>query len=80
MSTEYLDMRAGIPAAFVFAMLLGGCTATTPADVEAQNGAPVGYQYYDNQHPNAVINPSPEAIANAQRGTYLWPPAMSIVR
>jgi hypothetical protein len=73
-------MRAGVPAAVTLAVLLGGCTATTPAGLSAQNGAPVGYRYYDNQHPNYVINPSAEAIANAQRGTYLWPPAMSTVR
>ena len=73
-------MRAGIPAAFGLAVLLGGCAATTPTSLEAQGGAPVGYRYYDNQHPNGVNNASPEALANAQRGTYLWPPAMSIVR
>ena len=73
-------MRAGIPAAIVLAVLLGGCTAATPAYLEAQNGKPIGYWYYDNQRPNGVINPSPEAIANAQRGTYLWPPAMGTIR
>jgi hypothetical protein len=77
---EYLNMRAGIAAAFGLAVLLGGCTATTPAYLEAQNRAPVGYRYYDNQHPNWINNPSPEAIANAQRGTYLWPPAMGTIR
>ncbi len=73
-------MRAAIPAALGLAVLLGGCTGTTPAGLEAQNGPPAGYRYYDNQHPNWVNNPSPQAIANAQRGTYLWPPAMSTVR
>jgi hypothetical protein len=73
-------MRAGTPAVFALAVLLGGCAATAPATLSAQNGAPAGYRYYDNQHPNYVINPSAEAIANAQRGTYLWPPAMSTVR
>jgi hypothetical protein len=73
-------MRAGIPVTLAFAVLLGGCTEPTTAGLTAQNGAPVGYRYYDNQHPNAVNNPSPEAIASAQRGTYLWPPAMGTVR
>lgn len=80
MNMEYLDMRAAIPAALGLAMLLGGCATTAPQGPQAQNGRPVGYWYYDNQHPNAVNSPSPEAIASAQRGTYLWPPAMSTVR
>jgi len=61
--------------------LLAGCAqnATAPGIQAAQNG-PIGYRYYDNQHPNAVNNPSPEAIYNAQHGTYLWPPSTDIVR
>lgn len=71
-------MRRGFPI-IVLTMLLGGCAATTSAGVEA-NATPLGYRYYDSQHPNYVIQPSAEAIANAKRGTYLWPPAMSGVR
>ena len=73
-------MRRGFPVVLVLATLLGGCAATNSAGVEAQNAAPVGYRYYDGQHPNDVVRPSAEAIANAERGTYLWPPAMSVVR
>lgn len=73
-------MRRGFPVFLVLATLLGGCAATNSAGVEAQNAAPVGYRYYDSQHPNNVVQPSAEAIANAQRGTYLWPPAISGVR
>ena len=73
-------MRAGILAAIGLTVLLAGCTAAAPPGLEAQNGAPIGYRYYDNQHPNWVNNPSPEAIASAQHGTYLWPPAMGTVR
>jgi hypothetical protein len=72
-------MRPRISVAIALATLLGGCAVTTSAGAEAQNAAPIGYRYYDNQHPNNVVQPSAEAIANAQRGTYLWPPAMGIV-
>ncbi len=70
-------MRSGFPVVCGLAALLGGCAAIapTPAGLAALPGQPVGYRYYDNFHPNWVNNPSPEAIANAQRGTYLWPPA-----
>ncbi|HLY88838.1 MAG TPA: hypothetical protein VKQ27_07625 [Acetobacteraceae bacterium] len=73
-------MRRGFPVVLVLATLLGGCVGTNSAGGQAQNAAPIGYRYYDSQHPNYVIQPSAEAIANAQRGTYLWPPAMSVVR
>ncbi len=73
-------MLPGFPVVLVLAMLVGGCAATSSAGVEAQNAAPVGYRYYDGQHPNHVVQPSAEAVANAERGTYLWPPAMSVVR
>lgn len=62
-------------------LLLAGCAqnATAPGIEAAQNG-PMGYHYYDNEHPNVVNSPSPEAIQNAQRGTYLWPPATDVIR
>lgn len=59
-------------------LLLAGCAANpsgTPGIAAAQNGAPIGYRYYDNNHPNWVTQPSAEAIYNAQHGTYLWPPS-----
>jgi hypothetical protein len=70
------------PVLFALGLLLAGCaqtTATAPSIEAAQNG-PIGYHYYDNQHPNAINNPSPEALYNAQHGTWLWPPATDIVR
>jgi hypothetical protein len=72
-------MRPGLPVVLALAVLLGGCAAATAPGVEAQYGAPAGYRYYDNQHPNYVVQPSAEAVANAQRGTYLWPPATDVV-
>ncbi len=61
-------MRPGLPVVLALAVLLGGCAAATAPGVEAQYGAPAGYRYYDNQHPNYVVQPSAEAVANAQRG------------
>lgn len=49
--------------------LLAACTGT-PANTEV----PVGYRYHDANHPNVVASPSPQAIYNAQHGTWLWPP------
>lgn len=70
-------MSPGFLIVCVFAVWLGGCasTAPTPVGLARTPDQPVGYLYYDGFHPNWVNNPSPEAIANAQRGTYLWPPA-----
>ena len=69
-------MRSDYPIVCVLAVLLEGCatTAPTPAGLARAPDQPVDYRYYDNRHPNWVNNPSPEAIANAKRGTYVWPP------
>jgi hypothetical protein len=75
-------MRNTCPLLVALALLLAGCTQNVgiaPGIEAAQNG-PIGYRYYDNQRPNAVNNPSPEAIYNAQHGTYLWPPATDVIR
>lgn len=58
-------------------ILLAGCAAYpsgVPGIEAAQNGPQPGYRYHDNTHPNWVSQPSPQAIYNAQHGTYLWPP------
>jgi len=70
-------MRSDISVACALAVLLGGCAATSPgpAWLAAAPDQPAGYRYYDNYHPNNVNSPSPEAIENARRGTYLWPPS-----
>jgi hypothetical protein len=62
----------------VLGVLLAGCAPDpngVPGLSVAQNAPIIGYRYYDNFHPNFVNNPSPQAIYNAQHGTYLWPPA-----
>jgi len=57
------------------AILLAGC-ATDPGATAAEDGAVYGYQYHDGAHPNYVTaQPSPQAIENARRGVWLWPPA-----
>jgi hypothetical protein len=69
------------PFLLALGLLLAGCAQNTAApNMEASQNTPSGYRYYDNQHPNAINNPSPEAIYNAQHGTYLWPPATDIVK
>jgi hypothetical protein len=73
-------MRLGCAVVSALAVVLGGCATTQYPGVGAAPDEPVGYRYYDNQHPNWVNNPSPEAVANAQRGTWLWPPAVGIIR
>lgn len=73
-------MRSGFLIVCALAALLAGCatTAPTPAGLARTPDQPVGYHYYDNFHPNWVNNPSPEAIENAKRGTYLWPPSSEL--
>jgi hypothetical protein len=34
-----------------------------------------GYWYHDANHPNDPSQSSPAAVYNANRGTWLWPPA-----
>jgi hypothetical protein len=74
-------MNDARPLLCALGLLLAGCAqnATAP-DIQAAQNGPIGYRYYDNQHPNAINSPSPEAIRNAQQGTYLWPPAADVVR
>jgi hypothetical protein len=51
--------------------LLAGCAAEAPGPIQ-------GYSYHDGNHPNDVsAHPSPQAIENAARGTWLWPPAVN---
>jgi hypothetical protein len=58
-------------------VLLAGCAPYpegVPGLSTGENSPVIGYRYYDNFHPNYVNQPSQQAIANARRGTYLWPP------
>jgi hypothetical protein len=71
-------MRCGFPIVCALVVVLGGCAATPSTPAGAPN-EPVGYRYHDNQHPNWVNGASPEAIANAESGTWLWPPSSDIV-
>jgi hypothetical protein len=54
----------------VAVLLLAGCATGSTGP----GRAPVGYRYYDANHPNAVNGASPQAIYNATHGTWLWPP------
>jgi hypothetical protein len=71
-------MRSGFPIICALAVLLAGCATTLPppTGLARQPDQPVGYRYSDNFHPNWVSNASPEAIENAKRGTWLWPPGL----
>jgi hypothetical protein len=53
--------------------LLAGCAANTrPSDQEL---AARGYWFHDANHPDGVgAQASPQAVANAIQGTWLWPP------
>ena len=53
--------------------LLGGCAANTrPSDQEL---AVRGYWFHDANHPDGGDGQaSPQAVANAIQGTWLWPP------
>ena len=51
-----------------------GCAAVEPP----QSQGVIGYRYHDGNHQNGVVSPSPQAIDNARRGVWLWPPANSI--
>jgi hypothetical protein len=57
----------------VLCVLLAGCAAGPDAST-AQNGTPIGYRYYDANHPNGISQASPQAIYNATQGIWLWPP------
>jgi hypothetical protein len=59
----------------VIGILLSGCS-TYPMPLPVA-GPPIGYHYSDGNHPNYVGWASPQAIANAEQGTWLWPPASS---
>ncbi len=75
-------MRYTCPFLFALGLLLVGCAQNAPPapGIEAAQNGPIGYHYYDNQHSNAINNPSPQALYNAQHGTWLWPPATDIVK
>jgi hypothetical protein len=53
------------------ALLLAGCAADTAPPA---GNSVVGYRFYDANHPNGVNGASAQAIENARRGTWLWPP------
>jgi hypothetical protein len=57
--------------------LLAGCAANgRPSDQEL---AVRGYWFQDANHPSGGgAQASPQAIANAIQGTWLWPPASTI--
>ena len=53
--------------------LLAGCTAASEPYANADGV--IGFRYHDGMHSNSVASPSPQAIENARRGVWLWPPA-----
>jgi hypothetical protein len=55
---------------------MSGCAAA-PEPTQTQGGV-IGYRYHDGNHQNEVVSPSPQAIENARRGVWLWPPAGAI--
>jgi hypothetical protein len=57
----------------IAAGLLAGCTASSrPSD---QDLAVRGYWFHDANHPDGGGGEaSPQAVANAIQGTWLWPP------
>ncbi len=55
-------------------VLLTAC-ATEPEPWAKAADGPRGYWYHDAMHSNIVVSPSPQAIENAKRGVWLWPPA-----
>ena len=55
--------------------LPAGCTLDPTAGTDT---AALGYRYHDANHPNGLAQPSPQAIENARRGVWLWPPAASL--
>ncbi len=55
------------------AAVLAGC-ATAPEPWAGPADGPRGYWYHDSVHSNVVVSPSPQAIENAKRGVWLWPP------
>lgn len=57
-------------------VLLAGC-ATAPVSTADTANAPVGYRFYDANHPNAVTAASPQAIYNATHGVWLWGPSIN---
>lgn len=64
-------MTFGHPLVGTLGILLAGC-AVIPQPPEG--GAPIGYRFSDAIHPNYVASPSPQALHNASRGVWLWPP------
>ncbi|HME26559.1 MAG TPA: hypothetical protein VKI44_35415 [Acetobacteraceae bacterium] len=57
-------------------MLLAGCAAAPDSTADTAN-APVGYRFYDANHPNTVTAASPQAIYNATHGVWLWGPSIN---
>ncbi len=66
----------------VAGILLTGCVAYSDVSANgmaAQAGRPVGYLYHDGNHLNGVSQASPQAIYSATHGTWLWPPASTVM-
>jgi hypothetical protein len=64
-----------------YLVLCGLCATAAgcaPALDPAQTQGVIGYRYHDSNHQNEVVSPSPQAIENAKRGVWLWPPAGTI--
>jgi len=56
--------------------MLTGCAGNFGAPADAANGGVRTYAYSDANHPDGIGGqPSPQAIYNANHGTWLWPPA-----
>ena len=67
---------------FVAGILLTGCVAYSDVSANgmaAQAGRPIGYLYHDGNHVNNVSQASPQAIYSATHGTWLWPPASTVM-
>jgi hypothetical protein len=59
------------------AAAVAGCAAVGQPGSTAANSPASGYAYSDANHPNGLVQPSPEAEANAARSVNLWPPSLN---
>jgi hypothetical protein len=64
-------MTLGYPLLCTVGIVLAGCAAVPQPPTQ---GALPGYRFNDAIHPNSVVSPSPQALHNASRGVWLWPP------
>ena len=74
-------MMTRVLAVCALGVLLTACDANngrTPQVAGGPDGVVRTYTYYDANHPDGISpQPSAQAIANMNRGTWLWPPATS---